>query len=151
MQGEVGGASPARPPLAGVAFGSPTSPTLATRPAPAAQVPVLPRVPVLAQDEPAHAGDAAAPTSAAKATAANPAIPLGSRPFGIVVFGGLLAVGLVLITTSSAGNGGHSPSSPTAVPTRPFRLVAPALRWRVRALAECVRPAPLVFPLELPG
>jgi hypothetical protein len=67
------------------------------------------------------------------------------------LFGGLLAFGIALVSTSSGGGGGHSPSSPVAVTTRPFRLVAPALRWRLRALAECVRPEPLLAPLELPG
>jgi hypothetical protein len=58
---------------------------------------------------------------------------------------------MAFVSTSSAVGGGHAPSSSTAVTTRPFRLVAPVLRWRLRALAERVRPAPLVFPLELPG
>ncbi len=60
-------------------------------------------------------------------------------------------VGVALVSTSSAGSGGHSPSSTTAATVPRYRLVAPALRWRVRALAERVRPAPIVFPLELPG
>jgi len=73
------------------------------------------------------------------------------RDLGLALFGGLLAFGIALVSTSSAGAGGHSPSSSVAVTTRPFRLVAPALLWRLRALAECVRPEPLLAPLELPG
>jgi hypothetical protein len=93
-------------------------------------------------------GSAAPPS--ATAAAESPSSPLGPRGLGLALLGGLLAVGVVLVSTSSAGTGGHAPSS-TAVTTRPFRLVAPALRWRVRALAECVRPEPLLAPLELPG
>jgi hypothetical protein len=82
--------------------------------------------------------------------ATSTVLPHVPRDLGLALFGALLA-GLVLVSTSSAGTGGHSPSSSSATTTRPYRLVAPAIRWRVRALAERVRPAPLVFSLELPG
>ena len=91
----------------------------------------------------------AAQRKAPTATAA-PAAPHVPRGLGLAFLGGLLAVGVAALSTSSAGTGGHSPSS-TAMTTRPYRLVAPVIRWRVRALAERVRPAPLVFSLELPG
>jgi hypothetical protein len=96
---------------------------------------------------------AVAPTGHATATAAPPAGASGPHArhgLGFVFVGGLLAVGIAFAATSSAG-GGHAPSSTTAATTSPFRLVAPVLLWRMRALAERVRPAPLVFPLELPG
>ena len=90
-----------------------------------------------------------APREAPTATGAQ-AAPRVPRGLGLVFLGGLLAIGLAAVSISSAGTGGHSPSS-TAVTTQPYRLVAPALRWRVRALMERVRPEPLVSPLELPG
>jgi hypothetical protein len=91
-----------------------------------------------------------APREAPTATGAQ-AAPRVPRGLGLVFLGGLLAFGVAAVSTSSAGTGGHSPSSTTAVTTQAYRLVAPALRWRVRALMERVRPEPLVSPLELPG
>ena len=85
-------------------------------------------------------------------TPASSAAPfLGRAPLGLALLGGLLAVGVAHVSTSSATGGGHSPSSTTAATTPRYRLVAPALRWRLRALADRVRPEPVVFPLELPG
>jgi len=143
VQGEAGGAPPVRPALAGNGAAQATAP-----------VSGMPAT-IAAFEPPAPAAVAAplATTAAAQTRASAPAPSRGPLPrgFGLAVLGGLLAVGVALASTSSAGTGGHSPSSPTAVTTRPDRLVAPALRWRLRALAERVRPAPLVFPLELPG
>ena len=150
----AGGALPARSPLVGVGAEmslapslrcpEPTQPLHGLRPA-TATAPWLPwsHLPAVARPPPT--------TSVASAPTAAPAAPSGLRPFGFVVLGGLLAVGLALISTSSAGSGGHSPSSTTAATVPWYRLVVPALRWRVRALAERVRPAPIVFPIELPG
>ena len=135
----AGGAQPAWPRLAGMT-------TIA--PFPVHGIEATPAYPP-DRRRPSASPGGAAPTTAS-AAAAGPSSPLGPRGLGLAFLGGLLAVGVVLVSTSSAGTGGHSPSS-TAVTTRPFRLVAPALRWRVRALAECVRPAPLLAPLELPG
>jgi hypothetical protein len=101
--------------------------------------------PVFAQ--PPTARTTATATSSAESAPSVPA----DRGLALAFLGGLLAAGLAVASTSSAAGGGHAPSSSTAVTTRPFRLVAPVLRWRLRALAERVRPAPLVFPLELPG
>jgi hypothetical protein len=136
----AGGAPPAWPRLAGMTIIAPfpvsgveATPTYPPEPPPAVEPP-----------------PASAASTTASAAAASPSSPIGPRDLGLAFLGGLLAVGVVLLSTSSAGTGGHAPSS-TAVTTRPYRLVAPALRWRVRALAECVRPAPLLAPLELPG
>jgi len=92
-----------------------------------------------------------ASSAAAPAASTPQAGPPGPRGLGLALLGGLLAVGVALVSTSSAGGGGHAPFSSTAVTTEPFRLVAPALRLRMRALAECLRPEPLLAPLELPG
>jgi hypothetical protein len=117
----AGGSLPARPPLAPLADTAPT--------------PIS--VPAASAAQPSAPGSHAA--------------PLTPRGLALAFLGGLLAVGMAAFSTSSAGTGGHAPSSPAAVTTRPFRLVAPAIRWRVRALADRLRPAPLVSPLELPG
>jgi len=93
----------------------------------------------------------ASSATAAPAASTPQAGPPGPRGLGLALLGGLLAVGVALVSTSSAGGGGHAPFSSTAVTTEPFRLVAPALRLRMRALAECLRPEPLLAPLELPG
>ena len=140
-QVEAGGAQPAWPRLAGMTI-------IATFP-----VNGIEAAPMRSPDPPTAVdlGRLPAPPTTASAAAAAPSSPLGPRGLGLAFLGGLLAVGVALVSTSSAGTGGHAPSSPSAVMTRPFRLVAPALRWRVRALAECVRPEPLLAPLELPG
>ena len=73
-----------------------------------------------------------------------------ARTIGLGLVGGLLVIGAGIATLSSATSGGQFSSS-TALTTRPYRLVAPALRWRLRALAESVKPTPFVSLLELPG
>jgi hypothetical protein len=122
----AGGPLPTRPPLA------PPSGTQATPTSDAVSTPSV----------------TGHPTPAAAAGAAVSRVPRG---LGLAFLGGLLTLGVAALSTSSAGNGGHSPSSPISTTTEPYRLVAPAIRWRVRALADCVRPAPLVLSLELPG
>jgi hypothetical protein len=137
----LGGFRSARTPLAGARISS-AAPDLAAPTAALASPPDAPPV-VPSTAEAAPAGHSAA----APATSAGPSVP---RPLGLALLGGLLAVG-ALVSTSSASGGGHSPSSTTAATTPRYRLVAPAVRWRLRALAERVLPAPVVSPLELPG
>jgi hypothetical protein len=142
VQGAAGGAVPVRPALAG------GDALQATPPAPGIPWAIT----ALESSAPATVAAPAATASATQRRATAPGDTRGPLPrdVGLALLGGLLALGFALVSTSSAGGGGHSPSSPVAV-TRPFRLVAPALRWRLRALAECVRPEPLLAPLELPG
>ena len=141
-QAGLGGFRSARTPLAGARVPA-AAPELAAPTAALASPPDAPPV-VPSTAEAAPAGQPAA----APATSAAPSVP---RALGLALLGGLLAVGAALASTSSASGGGHSPSSTTAATTPRYRLVAPAVRWRLRALAERVLPAPVVFPLELPG
>ena len=144
VQAGSGGFRSARTPLAGV--------RVLTTPAPRPDriAPVVHSSPPDAPSVVRSTPEAAPAGSDRNVTPASPPIH-GPRPLGLALLGGLLAVGAALVSTSSATGGGHAPSSTTAATTPRYRLVAPALRWRLCALADRVRPEPVVFPLELPG